>query len=86
MKPGKALCYHRRTVSAEKPDLADLELSCENTDTEIPYIDLVLEILENAVGLPLIVDPVMVATSGAVLLKPGAIRLRLHRLFNARAM
>ena len=25
MKPGKALCYHRRTVSAEKPDLADLE-------------------------------------------------------------
>src|SRR5262249_849712 len=39
-----------------RPDLADLELSCENTDTEIPYIDLVLEILENAVGLPLIVE------------------------------
>ncbi|HEX7540573.1 MAG TPA: neuraminidase-like domain-containing protein [Anaerolineales bacterium] len=40
-----------------RPDLADLELSCENTDTEIPYIDLVLEILENAVALPLVVDP-----------------------------
>jgi hypothetical protein len=40
-----------------RPDLADLELSCENTNTEIPYIDLVLEILENAVGLPLVVDP-----------------------------
>ena len=40
-----------------RPDLVDLELSCENTNTEIPYIDLVLEILENAVGLPLVVDP-----------------------------
>jgi Tc toxin complex TcA C-terminal TcB-binding domain/Neuraminidase-like domain len=36
-----------------RPDLADLELSCENTNTEIPYIDLVLEILENAVALPM---------------------------------
>src|SRR5262249_8829968 len=40
-----------------RPDLADLELSCENTNTEIPYIDLALEILENAVALPLVVDP-----------------------------
>jgi hypothetical protein len=39
-----------------RPDLADLELSCDNTDTEIPYIDLVLEILENAVALPMMVD------------------------------
>ena len=38
-----------------RPDLADLQLSCENTDTEIPYIDLVLEILENAVALPMAV-------------------------------
>ena len=38
-----------------RPDLADLELSCENTDTKIPYIDLVLEILENAVALPMAV-------------------------------
>jgi hypothetical protein len=40
-----------------RPDFADLELSCENTDREIPYIDLVLEILENAAGLPYIVPP-----------------------------
>ncbi len=39
-----------------RPDLADLELSCENTHTEIPYIDLVLEILENAIALPMILD------------------------------
>jgi Tc toxin complex TcA C-terminal TcB-binding domain/Neuraminidase-like domain len=40
---------------ARRPDLLDLELSCENTCTEIPYVDLVLEILENEVGLPLTV-------------------------------
>ncbi|HEY0724376.1 MAG TPA: hypothetical protein VGD41_10385, partial [Pyrinomonadaceae bacterium] len=40
-----------------RPDLAQLDLSCENTNTEIPYIDLVLEILENAVALPLVIDP-----------------------------
>ena len=28
-----------------RPDLLDLELSCENTETELPHIDLVLEIL-----------------------------------------
>ncbi len=39
-----------------RPDLLDLELSCENTNTEVPSIDLVLEILENAVALPLDVD------------------------------
>lgn len=32
-----------------RPDLAMLELSCENTETLIPYIDLVNEILEDAV-------------------------------------
>src|SRR5262249_28943583 len=39
------------------PDLVHLELSCENTTTEIPYVDLVLELLENAVALPLRVVP-----------------------------
>ena len=38
---------------ARRPDLQDLELSCDNTNTEVPAIDLVLEILENAVALPL---------------------------------
>lgn len=40
-------------ILARRPDLQHLELSCENTTTEIPYIDLVLEVLENAVALPL---------------------------------
>jgi hypothetical protein len=43
-------------LAARRPDLRHLELSCENTNTEIPYTDLVLETLENAVALPLRVD------------------------------
>ncbi|MGW7134638.1 Tc toxin subunit A-related protein [Streptomyces bobili] len=32
-----------------RPDLGDLELSCENTNSAVPYIDLVNEILEDSV-------------------------------------
>ena len=31
-------------------DIGDIELSCHNTDTEMPYIDLVNEVLESAVA------------------------------------
>ena len=37
---------------ARRPDLGDIELSCENTNTPLPLIDLVNEILENAVAPP----------------------------------
>jgi hypothetical protein len=43
-------------LASRRPDLLDLELSCANTEQELPAIDLALEILENAVGLPLTVD------------------------------
>ncbi len=32
-----------------RPDLANLELNCENANTVLPYIDLVNEVLENAI-------------------------------------
>jgi peptidoglycan hydrolase-like protein with peptidoglycan-binding domain len=32
-----------------RPDIAQLKLTCENTNTEIPYVDLVNEILESLV-------------------------------------
>jgi len=35
-----------------RPDIAQLELTCENTNSELPYVDLVLEILENAITFP----------------------------------
>ena len=41
---------------SRRPDLQDIELSCNNTNTEVPAIDLALEILENAVALPLSVE------------------------------
>src|SRR5262249_40957584 len=42
----RALLFNRR------PDLGDIELSCENTDTALPIIDLVNEILEDTVAPP----------------------------------
>ena len=32
-----------------RPDLAHIQLSCENTNTTLPYVDLVNEVLENAI-------------------------------------
>ncbi|MGA9768044.1 MAG: neuraminidase-like domain-containing protein [Blastocatellia bacterium] len=43
----KDLLFRRR------PDLGDIELSCENTNTPLPFIDLVNEVLENVVAPPL---------------------------------
>lgn len=45
-----------------RPDLFDLELSCDNAQIELPHIDLVNELLENA-----IVFPMNVAIRGDVL-------------------
>ncbi|MCA9905812.1 MAG: hypothetical protein KC547_18275, partial [Anaerolineae bacterium] len=36
-------------LHARRPDICNIELNCENTNTEVPYVDLVNEILENAV-------------------------------------
>jgi hypothetical protein len=33
-----------------RPDLGEIELTCENTNTPVPYVDLVNEILEDAVA------------------------------------
>jgi hypothetical protein len=42
-----------RTVLLERrPDLGEIELSCDNTNTQLPYIDLVNEILEDVVAPP----------------------------------
>jgi peptidoglycan hydrolase-like protein with peptidoglycan-binding domain/5-hydroxyisourate hydrolase-like protein (transthyretin family) len=35
-----------------RPDLGNILLSCENTNTPMPYIDLVNEVLEHAIPLP----------------------------------
>jgi hypothetical protein len=33
-----------------RPDIGEVELNCQNTNTPVPYIDLTLEVLENAVA------------------------------------
>ncbi len=38
------------TVAGRRADIGDIELSCENSHTPVPYVDLVLEVLENAVA------------------------------------
>jgi Tc toxin complex TcA C-terminal TcB-binding domain/Neuraminidase-like domain/Putative peptidoglycan binding domain len=42
----------RDVLLARRPDLAQIELSCPNTNTELPYIDLVNELLEDAAAPP----------------------------------
>ena len=42
----------REVLLERRPDLGEIELSCENTNTPLPYIDLVNEILEDVVAPP----------------------------------
>ncbi|WP_437780974.1 neuraminidase-like domain-containing protein [Sorangium sp. So ce1097] len=39
----------KRTLFERRPDLEDIELTCSNTNTVLPYIDLVNEVLEAVV-------------------------------------
>jgi hypothetical protein len=40
----------RDVLFARRPDLADTDLSCANTNTPLPYLDVVCELLEEAVA------------------------------------
>jgi len=39
----------RDLLFARRPDLGDIELTCDNTNVMLPYVDLTCEILENAI-------------------------------------
>lgn len=49
-----------KKIVGRRPDLAHIQLSCENTNTTLPYVDLVNEVLESYVAvdqtLPLLTD------------------------------
>lgn len=51
----------RQVLLERCPDLGEIELSCENTNTPLPYIDLVNETLEDVVA-----PPTPVALEGAI--------------------
>lgn len=38
-----------RVLLSRRPDIEHIELTCENTDTQLPYVDLVNELLEAAI-------------------------------------
>lgn len=40
----------KQVLFARRPDLGDMDLSCDNTNIPLPYIDVVCEILEEAVA------------------------------------
>ncbi|MCQ6557500.1 Tc toxin subunit A-related protein [Paenibacillus mendelii] len=46
----KAGSSAKHVLLQRRPDIGDLELSCENTNIALPYIDLVNELLEEAVA------------------------------------
>ncbi|MEU1250023.1 neuraminidase-like domain-containing protein [Micromonospora arida] len=79
--PGPATKVARDVLYGRRPDLGDLDLSCENTDLPLPYLDLVCELLEEAVapdvglafGGPLSggVDPVEAPSAGLLGLLQG---------------
>jgi len=48
---------------ARRPDIGEIELSCENTNTLLPTIDLVNEVLENAVTPPPPFTPLTLPTA-----------------------
>ncbi len=54
-KSAKDVLFERR------PDLGEIELTCDNTNTPLPYVDLVDEVLENAIA-----DPSFTVASGLV--------------------
>jgi peptidoglycan hydrolase-like protein with peptidoglycan-binding domain len=57
----------RDVLFARRPDLGDIELTCENTNTPLPYVDLVNEILEEAIApfVPFTLDASLEATLDA---------------------
>ncbi|GAB3408820.1 Tc toxin subunit A [Flindersiella endophytica] len=42
----------KSVLLARRPDIAQIELSCDNTNTVLPYIDIVNELLEDTIAPP----------------------------------
>ena len=68
--PAPAAKTAKADLFARRPDLGDTDLSCPNTNTTLPYIDMVCELLEEAV----VPDPGF-AYSGALVPGPATASL-----------
>ena len=68
---------------ARRPDIGELELSCENTSKQVPYIDLVNEVLEDEIS-PL---PVYTLSDTFVIhLEAGRIKPELRSALDSRGL
>jgi hypothetical protein len=52
VKISQSVANAKDVLFLRRPDLGEIELTCANTKTPLPYIDLANEILENAVKAP----------------------------------
>lgn len=82
-KPGSDFYSVKHMLFERRPDLGEIELSCENTNTPLPYIDLVNEILEDVVAPP---TPVILDTAIESDLVAGPIRPAVHTELTAKSI
>lgn len=73
----------RDVLLERRPDLGEIELSCENTNTPLPYIDLVNEILEDMVKPP---TPVALSSAIETALVAGQIQTAVLDEFKAKSI
>ncbi|WP_212004534.1 neuraminidase-like domain-containing protein [Chitinophaga sp. HK235] len=71
----------KQVLLERRPDLGEIELSCENTNTPLPYIDLVNEVLEDAVQ-----PPVPIVLDSPALLVAGVISPALREAMKAKGI
>lgn len=69
------------SVTGRRPDIAKLKLNCKNTNTVVPYVDLVNELLERHVAgaVPIATDIDTVATSDELLSAPEVLDSTVHK-------
>jgi len=51
-RQAKTVGWVKDVLFERRPDIGDIDLNCANTNTPLPYIDLVNEVLEDAVAPP----------------------------------
>ena len=49
-----------------RPDIGDIDLNCENTNTEIPYIDISCELMEDYINPPVVSLTIATLTPGII--------------------
>ena len=54
----------------KRPDIVNIDLSCKNSDTPVPYIDLVIELLELQILKPIAAEPITETLQCHTILKP----------------